>query len=208
MGVYDPNHVDTLFVGEDQSPTLIPLSSPDCPSRASAPSAFSLRAARSRLRSSTSSQAATRTAGSRSSSPSATPATSTSWTSSPTTPTSPPSSRPGPISRASATRPLSCAKLGSSPRKSRFCSSRPTAALRAPRPPRRTPRPSPPTTPSATSCCRTWGVPGEAGNAQAGVIRCDVWRDLFNIGRLIRSQPLPRGRRVGGRRREARRGEA
>lgn len=31
---------------------------------------------------------------------------------------------------------------------------------------------------------------------QSGVIRCDVWRDLFNIGRLIRYQPLPQGRRI------------
>ena len=31
---------------------------------------------------------------------------------------------------------------------------------------------------------------------QSGVIRCDIWRDLFNIGRILRYQPLPQGRRV------------
>ena len=37
-----------------------------------------------------------------------------------------------------------------------------------------------------------WGCP----DAQSGVIRCDIWRDLFNIGRILRYQPLPQGRRV------------
>ena len=31
---------------------------------------------------------------------------------------------------------------------------------------------------------------------QSGVIRCDVWKDMQNIGTVLRHQPLPQGRRV------------